>query len=546
MATLGDPEAAYSPSSRRRRRSCLRRCERLCCNVVTYFPLAFVYCLTTWAVWVQTTAGFISKHYYIRILSIIGIVLFLLLNWSYTTAVFTDPGSPSISLPSSLASAALPMSEPRYTSLTVKSTGEIRFCKKCNAKKPDRAHHCSTCKRCVLKMDHHCPWLATCVGLRNYKAFLLFLIYVTLFCWVCFTITASWIWGSILVDGVVDEDIIPVVHFILLAVLSGIIGLVIGGFTTWHIYLTCRNQTTIESLEKTRYLSPLKQQIQPHLRKAQQRTYVDPENHTIGERVRDLGDRLTEIHANALPGVLRPEEGEERTSPSPAQRSLQQNLTWSQQEAQRERDRYQDYLDEKDSEHLPNAFDLGWRKNLRQILGSAPLLWWLPICNSEGDGWMWEPSQKWLDAREDIKRRRQHEMQIELQRQRAAGWGSDSPVTPNFAVNDDGNMGRRRSPTPSKADKVIGRTSDPYADGADWGVKKQSNSTPLQSLSASRGVPQNDGTDDYESSSDEDATDSRRRLLRPPQRDTSKNWNDVPEDVMGGRGPKRSKRDKSI
>lgn len=30
-------------------------------------------------------------------------------------------------------------------------------CKRCNISKPPRAHHCSICKRCVLKMDHHCP-----------------------------------------------------------------------------------------------------------------------------------------------------------------------------------------------------------------------------------------------------------------------------------------------------------------------------------------------------------------------------------------------------
>ena len=34
----------------------------------------------------------------------------------------------------------------------------VRFCDKCKAIKPDRAHHCSVCGRCVLKMDHHCPW----------------------------------------------------------------------------------------------------------------------------------------------------------------------------------------------------------------------------------------------------------------------------------------------------------------------------------------------------------------------------------------------------
>ena len=37
--------------------------------------------------------------------------------------------------------------------LTVKgSSGGVRWCRKCNAVKPDRCHHCSTCGTCVLMM----------------------------------------------------------------------------------------------------------------------------------------------------------------------------------------------------------------------------------------------------------------------------------------------------------------------------------------------------------------------------------------------------------
>eukprot|EP00434_Breviolum_minutum_P001797 symbB.v1.2.001591.t2/scaffold88.1/size340390/26 len=41
-----------------------------------------------------------------------------------------------------------------------------------------RAHHCSSCSRCVLSMDHHCPWTNTCVGQINLKAFVQFVHYV--------------------------------------------------------------------------------------------------------------------------------------------------------------------------------------------------------------------------------------------------------------------------------------------------------------------------------------------------------------------------------
>lgn len=44
---------------------------------------------------------------------------------------------------------------------------KLKICPKCDRVKPDRAHHCSVCRRCVLKMDHHCPWVNNCYAVRK-------------------------------------------------------------------------------------------------------------------------------------------------------------------------------------------------------------------------------------------------------------------------------------------------------------------------------------------------------------------------------------------
>lgn len=54
-------------------------------------------------------------------------------------------------------------------------------CKFCKEIKPLRTHHCSLCGFCVIKMDHHCPWINNCIGQNNHRYFLLFLLHVFIY-----------------------------------------------------------------------------------------------------------------------------------------------------------------------------------------------------------------------------------------------------------------------------------------------------------------------------------------------------------------------------
>lgn len=275
------------------------------------------------------------------------------------------------------------------------------------------------------------------------------------------------------------ENMLPI-NFIMLSVISGIIGIVVGAFTSWHIWLATKGQTTIECLEKTRYLSPL--------RKAMVRGTTQGE----GVPLPRYGQQLIDIQNNNIHGVARPEEGEEMRSPYNSSSTSNssstfssgpmlegsRHITYDDMQRYQAQKRYEEYLDEVDSTKLPHAFDLGAKANLLHLFGPTPWLWPFPICNTIGDGWSWEPSPKWIEARDKIARDREEQRAREAR----AGWGEPEPPVNQHqpAVAGAGRHylspqpSQRQSPspksissgrrTPSKADRILGRDPNLYAD----------------------------------------------------------------------------------
>ncbi len=140
--------------------------------------------------------------HYIQIIAIIVIVFLVLMN--YLTLCINIPTNPwqwlsivlssVLILPFLIVFLVLSCLDPAENEVIYKSHGPRTdfdrrehahvitdlYCHVCLVHVTEKAKHCSSCNKCIYAFDHHCIWLNTCIGGKNYRLFLFMLSLVVL------------------------------------------------------------------------------------------------------------------------------------------------------------------------------------------------------------------------------------------------------------------------------------------------------------------------------------------------------------------------------
>lgn len=239
-----------------------RRSCSVCLKTIKYAPVVFISAVIGWSYYayvVELCFKTVESIGLTAFLIIVYHALLVLFLWSYymtvvtpvalvpaqfrlspadlTTFETTEDNRQQIQLlENHMVCHALPLH-------TRSATGALRYCEKCRHIKPDRCHHCSVCSQCVLKMDHHCPWVNNCIGFSNYKFFLLFLSYAFLYCvYIALSSLNYFIlfWRDSLVG-------VGKFHVMFLFFVSAMFSVSLVSLLGYHVYLVLCNQSTLET-----------------------------------------------------------------------------------------------------------------------------------------------------------------------------------------------------------------------------------------------------------------------------------------------------------
>ncbi|GAV52861.1 hypothetical protein ZYGR_0AI01430 [Zygosaccharomyces rouxii] len=223
------------------------------------FPKCLTASLYLWTSYVSLTR--INQIWYKSLVSVV-VILMVIGLYTYYKVVVTGPGSPLdydtlkvYNMQAVESGAELPPEFLSRRSITMKRDGRFRVCQTCHVWKPDRSHHCSRCDKCILRMDHHCPWFPSCIGFNNQRFFIQFLLYATTYSIVVFSFISIQLfhWFK------TKQYEVELIDLQLLSVwLLGIaVSISLSFFTGFSVYQVTKNQTTIEMHIYRRYREEL-------------------------------------------------------------------------------------------------------------------------------------------------------------------------------------------------------------------------------------------------------------------------------------------------